>query len=178
LQPNLAISLDQPRVSLIALPELWSGSIEGVAGEGFQLEMGSASSFAPGALTADFAANGWPASLRLKRGGGFLQLKGDQRGYRWDVAGLMLDGIQGAIPTQQRFESVGGQLNGAGQLSFAPLSLNGRLTVDAPRIGALAMQKAVLEGGLQNSRFEANAVLSPLLDRSRSMPRGWLNGAR
>jgi translocation and assembly module TamB len=84
----------------------------------------------------------------------------------------MLDGIQVAIPTQQRFESVGGQLNGAGQLSFAPLSLNGRLTVDAPRIGALAMQKAVLEGGLQNSRFEADAVLSPPLDRSRSMPRG------
>jgi translocation and assembly module TamB len=125
--------------------------------------MASASSFADGALTADFAANGWPSSLRLKRGVGFLLLKGDQRGYRWDAAGLTLDGIQVAIPIQQRFESVGGELNGSGQLAFAPLSLNGRLTVEAPRIGALAMQKAVLEGGLQNSRFEADAVLSPPL---------------
>jgi translocation and assembly module TamB len=71
LQPNLAISLDQPRVSSIALSELWSGRFEGVVGEGSQLEMASASSFAPGALTADFAANGWPASLRLKRGEAF-----------------------------------------------------------------------------------------------------------
>ena len=108
LQPNLAISLDQPRMSSIALSELWSGRLEGGVGEGAQLEMASASSFADGALTADFAANGWPSSLRLKRGVGFLRLKGDQRGYRWDAAGLTLDGIQIAIPTQQRFESVGG----------------------------------------------------------------------
>ncbi|MGB4699403.1 MAG: translocation/assembly module TamB domain-containing protein, partial [Parasynechococcus sp.] len=177
LQPNLAISLDQPRVSSIALSELWSGRFEGVVGEGSQLEMASASSFAPGALTADFAANGWPASLRLKRGGGFLQLKGDQRGYRWDAAGLTLDGIQVAIPTQQRFVSVGGKLNGAGQLAFAPLSLKGRLTVEAPRIGALAMQKAVLEGGLQNSRFEADAVLSPPLGSLTINAKGGLKGA-
>ena len=177
LQPNLAISLDQPRMSSIALSELWSGRLEGGVGEGAQLEMASASSFADGALTADFAANGWPSSLRLKRGVGFLRLKGDQRGYRWDAAGLTLDGIQVAIPTQQRFESVGGELNGSGQLAFAPLSLNGRLTVEAPRIGALAMQKAVLEGGLQNSRFEADAVLSPLLGSLTINAKGVVNGS-
>ena len=177
LQPNLAISLDQPRVSSIALSELWSGRLEGGVGDGAQLEMASASSFADGALTADFAANGWPSSLRLKRGMGFLRLKGDQRGYRWDAAGLTLDGIQVAIPTQQRFESIAGELNGSGQLAFAPLSLNGRLTVEAPRIGALAMQKAVLEGGLQNSRFEANAVLSPLLGSLTINAKGVVNGA-
>jgi translocation and assembly module TamB len=177
LQPNLAISLDQPRMSSIALSELWSGRLEGGVGDGAQLEMASASSFADGALTADFAANGWPSYLRLKRGVGFLRLKGDQRGYRWDAVGLTLDGIQVAIPTQQRFESVGGELNGSGQLAFAPLSLNGRLTVEAPRIGALAMQKAVLEGALQNSRFEADAVLSPLLGSLTINAKGVVNGS-
>jgi translocation and assembly module TamB len=177
LQPNLAISLDQPRMSSIAFSELWSGRLEGGVGDGAQLEMASASSFADGVLTADFAANGWPSYLRLKRGVGFLRLKGDQRGYRWDAVGLTLDGIQVAIPTQQRFESVGGELNGSGQLAFAPLSLNGRLTVEAPRIGALAMQKAVLEGALQNSRFEADAVLSPLLGSLTINAKGVVNGS-
>ena len=177
LQPNLAISLDQPRMSSIAFSELWSGRLEGGVGDGAQLEMASASSFADGVLTADFAANGWPSYLWLKRGVGFLRLKGDQRGYRWDAVGLTLDGIQVAIPTQQRFESVGGELNGSGQLAFAPLSLNGRLTVEAPRIGALAMQKAVLEGALQNSRFEADAVLSPLLGSLTINAKGVVNGS-
>ena len=177
LQPDLAISLDQPRVGAIALSELWSGRLGGIVGAGAQLEMASARSFAVGALTADFADNGWPSSLRLKRGGGFLHLKGDQRGYRWNADGLTLDGIQVAFPTQQRFESIGGQLNGSGQLGFAPLSLNGTLTVDAPRVGSLALQKAALEGGLQNSRFEADAVLTPPLGSLTINAKGMVNGS-
>ena len=146
LRPNFSISLDQPRVSSIVIPELWSGRLEGTVGEGVQLAMETAGPLLVGALTADFAPNGWPSSLRLKRGGGVFNLKEDQRGYRWDAAGLRLDGVQLVFPSQQRSESVGGQLSGSGQLAFAPLSLNGRVTVDAPRMGAFRCKKWLWRG--------------------------------
>ena len=177
LRPNFFISLDQPRVSSVAIPELWSGRLEGTVGEGVQLAMETPGPHPVGALTADFAPNGWPSSLRIKRGGGVFNLKKDQRGYRWDAAGLRLDGVQLVFPSQQRFESVGGQLSGSGQLAFAPLILNGRLTVDAPRIGAVSLQKVALEGGLQNTRFEADAVLTPPLGSLTINTKGLVNGS-
>ena len=176
LRPNFSISLDQPRVSSIVIPELWSGRLEGTVGEGVQLAMETPGPLPVGALTADFAPNGWPSSLRLKRGGGVFNLKEDQRGYRWDAAGLRLDGVQLVFPSQQRSESVGGQLSGSGQLAFAPLSLNGRVTVDAPRMGAVSLQKVALEGGLQNTRFEADAVLNPPLGSVTINTKGLVNG--
>ncbi len=177
LRPNLAISLDQPRVSSVAIPELWKGRLEGTVGQEAKLAMTTAGPLAVGALTADWGANGWPSSLRLERGGGSVRLQGDQQGYRWEAAGLKLDGIQVAFPTPQRFEFIGGQLTGSGQLAVAPLSLNGMVAVDAPRMGAIALQKAVLQGGLQNSRFEADAVLTPPVGSLTINAKGVVNGS-
>ena len=58
LRPNFSISLDQPRVSSIVIPELWSGRLEGTVGEGVQLAMETPGPLPVGALTADFAPNG------------------------------------------------------------------------------------------------------------------------
>lgn len=44
-------------------------------------------------------------------------------------------------------------------------------------MGAIALQKAVLQGGLQNSRFEADAVLTPPVGSLTINAKGVVNGS-
>lgn len=74
LQPDITLTLDQPRFGALQVPERWQGRLSGALGGGARLEMAAQQPAVPGMLVADLVAGGWPQAVRLDRGEGQLRL--------------------------------------------------------------------------------------------------------
>ena len=161
LRPDLQLSLDQPRVASLNLPERWDGVLAGQLGQGARLRMNATRALVPGSLDAVLSAAGWPSRVLLERGNGALRMEGTAGRYRWSADSVNLDGLELAVPPGRRFESLAGRLSGQGQLAVNPLSLSGALDVADPGLRGIALEKAALSGRLQAGRFQVEAELTP-----------------
>ena len=161
LRPDLQLSLDQPRVASLNLPERWDGVLAGQLGQGARLNMSATRALVPGSLSAVLTADGWPSRVSLERGNGALRMDGTPGRYRWTADSLDLDGLELAVPPGRRFESLAGRLSGQGELAVNPLNVSGTLDVTDPGLRGIALKKARLNGRLQAGRFQVEAELTP-----------------
>jgi translocation and assembly module TamB len=181
LQPDIRLTLDQPRVGALQVPERWQGRLNGEFGRGARLEMAALQPSVPGSLVAELAADGWPQAVRLDRGQGQLRLdglapRGGQRRYRWSAADLNIDGLRFIVAPLNQPKAVAGQLTGAGSLAMAPFAVSGSAAIAEPSLAGVAMESLNLEGSLTDGRFQADATLMPLVGSIRFKGRGDLGG--
>ena len=181
LQPDITLTLDQPRFGALQVPERWQGLLSGELGNGARLDMASQQPAVRGTFVAQLAADGWPTAIRLNRGAGQLRLDGvdlsvDQRRYRWSAADLDIDGLSFIAPPANQPKPVAGQLSGAGSLALSPLSLRGSVAIAEPFLAGVAMESINLEGGLTDGRFQAEATLKPKTGTIRLTANGDLGG--
>ena len=104
------------------------------------------------------AADGWPTTVDLERGGGVLRVRsGQDRRLQWRADRLSLDGIQLALSTEMPNQPVRGRLSGEGSLRLQPLELRGAVHVQDPSVQGVALQQIELDGQLIGGRFQAHA---------------------
>ena len=178
LRPDLALMLREPRVGALQVPETWRGHVRGVIGQGARLELASkAPGQVGGTLQAELAADFWPTQVNLQRGEGRLTLVGSNRDYSWQADRFVLSGLQLALPPQQRFEGVSGDLSGEGRLAFAPLVFSGAASIDEPATMGVPLDSLALEGRLADGRFRFEGTLKPADGEVRVSADGVLEGA-
>ena len=181
LQPDISLTLNQPRVGALQVPERWQGSLNGELGRGARLAMAAQQPVVPGSLVAELDADAWPKTVLLRRGEGQLRLHGldpagEQRRYRWRAADLNIDGLRFIVPPVNQPKAVAGQLSGAGSLAMGPLAIRGSAVIADGSMAGVAVQSLELEGSLGDGRFQADAALAPLQGSIRLKARGDLGG--
>ena len=181
LQPDISLTLNQPRVGALQVPERWQGSLNGELGRGARLAMAAQQPVVPGSLVAELNADAWPKTVLLRRGEGQLRLHGlapagEQRRYRWRAADLNIDGLRFIVPPVNQPKAVAGQLSGAGSLATGPLAIRGSAVIADGSMAGVAVQSLELEGSLGDGRFQADAALTPLQGSIRLKARGDLGG--
>ncbi|WP_390128494.1 translocation/assembly module TamB domain-containing protein [Synechococcus sp. HIMB2401] len=181
LQPDISLTLNQPRVGALQVPERWQGSLNGELGRGARLAMAAQQPVVPGSLVAELDADAWPKTVLLRRGEGQLRLHGlapagEQRRYRWRAADLNIDGLRFIVPPVNQHKAVAGQLSGAGSLAMGPLAIRGSAVIADGSMAGVAVQSLELEGSLGDGRFQADAALTPLQGSIRLKARGDLGG--
>lgn len=178
LRPDLALTLRNPRVGPLQVPELWRGHLRGVLGQGGRLEMESnAPGQVTGSLQAQFGADLWPTHLQLVRDSGQVSLRGVDRRFSWTADRFVLDGLQLALPPSQQFEAVSGDLTGAGDIAFGPFGFEGQLTVDEPMTRGISLETFNIQGRLADGRFQADGDLRLPDGEVRFQSNGILGGA-
>ncbi|MEC8733279.1 MAG: translocation/assembly module TamB, partial [Cyanobacteriota bacterium] len=181
LQPDISLTLNQPRVGALQVPERWQGSLNGELGRGARLAMAAQQPAVPGSLVAELDADAWPKTVLLRRGEGELRLHwlapaGEQRRYRWRAADLNIDGLRFILPPVNQPKALAGQLSGSGSLAMGPLAIRGSAAMSDASMAGVAVQTLELEGSLGDGRFQANAALTPLQGSIRLKARGDLGG--
>ena len=178
LRPDLALMLREPRVGSLQVPETWRGHLRGVIGRGATLDLASkAPGQVSGELRAQLAADFWPTQLKLQRGEGRLSMVGSDRDYSWQADRFVLDGLQLALPPQQRFQGVSGDLSGEGRVAFAPLAFSGAARIDELATMGVPLDTLTLEGRLADERFRLEGTLKPADGEVRVSADGVLQGA-
>jgi len=178
LRPDLALMIRDPRVGSLQVPETWRGHLRGVVGQGATLQLASkAGGQVSGTLQAELAADFWPTRLSLQRGDGQLSIDGRDRAYRWQAERFVLDGLQLALPPEQRFQGVSGDLSGDGRLAFAPFVFSGAATINEPATMGIPFDSITLEGRLADDRFRLEGTLAPTDGEMRVTADGVLGGA-
>ncbi len=162
LRADLSVQLNQPRFGPLAIPEQWRGRLRGVLGDGATLEMATTNPLdVPGTLRAELTAEGWPSLLELTRQRGTLRLTGTNRRYRWQANQFSLEGLQVALPPQEQFESISGQLSGEGEVAVDPMLFSGEVVIDQPMALGVDLNRIELTGRISNGRFKADGLLKP-----------------
>ena len=162
LTPDLDLRIDQPGAGPISLRETWQGKWAGARAGGGRLAMGALAPAASGALLARFDSRWVPRQVRLERAGGWLELVGRPRGYRWQASGLPLEGLQLALGPRGRRQPLQGQLSGRGQLELQPLAFSGDVNLDRPVFLGVWGKTAQATFRYRKRRYQAQAALAPL----------------
>ena len=181
LQPEINLTLDQPRFGVPHVPERWQGNLSGEFGRNARLAIAAQQPAVPGTLVAELAPDGWPKAVRLDRGEGQLRLDAqapgvDQHRYRWSAADLNLDGLRFIVPPVSQPKAVAGQLTGAGSLAVAPLAVQGSVAISQPSLAGVAMKRLNVDGSLTDGRFQVDAAIMPLQGSINLKAQGDLGG--
>ena len=161
LQPDLRISVREPRAGAIRLAENWEGRFQGLAGGGGVLSMASVGAVVEGDLQATLGANWLPSEVLLSRRGGRLEMTGTPAAYRWTAEGLSIDGVELALPPKQRWEGLYGRLSGEGTLGLQPLAMEADLSLSRPGLMGLRLRQILLSGRYQDRRYSLTGELFP-----------------
>ncbi len=161
LQPDLELEVSSPRAGAFRLVERWKGRFAGRLGGGGQLQMSSVGAVIPGSMEAQFGSNWSPESLRLQRRKGELQISGSPARYRWTATEMSLDGLELALPPNQRWEGLYGRLSGSGDLSLQPLSLSADLKLAQPGLLGIQLRQALMTANYNNDRYDITGELLP-----------------
>ena len=162
LTPDLDLRIDQPGAGPISLRETWQGQWFGDRAGGGRLAMEALAPALSGELVARFDSRWVPRQVRLERDGGWLELVGRPRGYRWQASGLSLEGLQLALGPRGRRQPLQGQLSGQGQLELQPLAFSGDVSLDRPVFLGVWGKTAQATFRYRDRRYQAQAALSPL----------------
>ena len=176
LRPDVALDLNRPGAGPLRMPERWQGRLAGDLSTGLTIGLVSGSSASPAALKVLLAADGWPTTVDLERGGGVLRVRsGQDRQLQWIADRLSLDGIQLALSTETPIQPVRGRLSGDGSLRLQPLQLKGAVRVDDPTVQGVALKQIELDGQLIGGRYQAQGRLQPEQGEIQMKASGRLN---
>ncbi len=163
MKADLAIQLEKPQLSFLRLQENWQGEFLGSPQGGGSLKMKPVGDVIPGSLVANFGKSWDMNDLKINRADGLLSVTsyGQTGDYRWKADFLKLDGLEFALPPNQRFERFFGNLSGEGIINTNRASINGQFKLGYPRMMGLELRKAVLEGSYEKKNFSLNGGLFP-----------------
>jgi len=161
LTPAFQLQVERPRAGPLQLAERWQGSWQGEPTGGGRLAMRP--SGREGLLQARLDRRWVPVAISLDRQGGRLQLDGSPRAYRWQARAFPLAGLQLALGSRGLFQSLQGQLAGAGVLELQPLAFRGRVELERAGVLGVTASRVRLEGAYAQRRYQARGAVA-LLD--------------
>lgn len=161
LRPQLGLLVREPGVGPIWLREVWRGRLDPVATDGAALQLQALQPAPVGHLQARLDRRWLPSLVRLQRSEGVLQLAGDPRRYRWQVAGLPLQGLELGLGAEPRFQPLQGALSGAGWLDLQPLWMAGSVRVERPRWLGVGGRRLQARGEYRRNRFQLKGQWLP-----------------
>ncbi len=161
LNTKASLKLINPEVNGVRLQEDWVGTFNSETSGKSLLQMASEGAATPGTLTAEFNKNWSLDYASINRGGGEVFLKALPSRFNWKIDRFRLDGLEIAIPSDEGFKGIFGELIGQGNLSLSPFSFSGEVAMRYPRLIGLQLKEASLSGRYIDNKYSLFSKLKP-----------------
>jgi len=163
LNSSIDFDLENPQVNGIRLREKWRGTFNRAPNEkewGL-LRMDSEGSSVPAQLVLKLNKEGAFNDLIINRLGGKIKVNTKLKFYEWEADKFKLDRVEVSFPPEKSFKRIFGEISGKGIVSLDPLLINGDLNLDSFRLLGFKLEKASIQGQIENSEANLKGELIP-----------------